>query len=169
MTQAGYAGNPRYNVVPAALACALAGIGVAALVRPVAGRVALAAALAAATLVFTAGDLTDQVDELGARADRREQLDALVRDVGGKETVASCARPRTNQPMKAMLAWRLDHPMRELADPPADPAAVFQAPPGYAGEPPAPRTGDPFETVATVGDWTLAAACVLDDARDVFP
>ena len=31
MTQAGYAGNPRYNVVPAALACVLAGMGVAAL------------------------------------------------------------------------------------------------------------------------------------------
>ena len=38
MTQAGYAGNPRYNVVPAALAGVLAGIGVAALAARLARR-----------------------------------------------------------------------------------------------------------------------------------
>ena len=77
MTQAGYAGNPRYNVVPAAFACVLAGIGVVALARQPPVRLALAAALVGATLAFTAGDLSDQLDELGARADRREQLYAL--------------------------------------------------------------------------------------------
>ena len=62
----------------------LAGLGVVALVR---GRRAaglgLAAALGAATLAFTAGDLSDQFDELGARADRREQLDVLLDRAGG--------------------------------------------------------------------------------------
>jgi hypothetical protein len=58
MTQAGYAGNPRDNVVPAAVACVLAGIGVyagaARFARRRPGRRAttgglLAAALAVAT------------------------------------------------------------------------------------------------------------------------
>src|SRR5918992_3329181 len=37
MTQAGYAGNPRYNVAAAAVGCVLAGVGVAALGRRLAG------------------------------------------------------------------------------------------------------------------------------------
>src|SRR5918998_2120132 len=98
MTQAGYAGNPRYNVVPAAFACVLAGLGVAALARQPAVRLALAAALAATTLAFTAGDLSDQAGELGDRADRRVDLDALAGRIPG-----GCPPLRTNQPMKAMV------------------------------------------------------------------
>jgi hypothetical protein len=167
MTQAGYAGNPRYNVAAAALACVLAGVGVAALAARVAGAAAgnaarpavaslLAAALVAGVLAFTAGDLGDQLGELGDRADRRTDLDALV-DRAGAE--AECGPARTVQPMKAMLAWRLDVSMEHLADPPRPPAAVFRAPPGYAGEPPEPPVSAGFTTVATQGDWTLAVAC----------
>ena len=83
------------------------------------------------TLAFTAGDLGDQLDELGARADRREQLDALVDRAGGR--ACEPARRHTNQPMKAMLAWRLDVSMEHLADPPRPPGSVFAAPPGYDG------------------------------------
>ena len=91
MTQAGYAGNPRYNVAAAAIGCVLAGVGVAAIARrlkragdarPAVAWV-LAAALVAAVLAFTAGELGDQAEELGDRADRRTQLDALVDRVGG--------------------------------------------------------------------------------------
>ena len=159
MTQAGYAGNPRYNVAPAAVACVLAGVGVAA----IAGRrwfagLALASVLAAATLAFTAGDLSDQVDELGARADRREQLDALVDRAGGPDAVKRCGPVRTNQPMKAMLAWRLDVAMEHLADPPRPPGAVFRAPPGYDGGPALPAAPG-FARVASEGEWELLATC----------
>jgi hypothetical protein len=44
MAEAGYAGNPRYNVAPAAVGCVLAGVGVAAAVRAVRGRRAAIAA-----------------------------------------------------------------------------------------------------------------------------
>ena len=158
MTQAGYAGNPRYNVVPAAFACVLAGVGVAALARSAPARAGLTAALAAATLAFTAGDLADQAGELGDRAGRRTQLDALVDRAGGAAAIRACAAPRTNQPMKAMLAWRLDVPMEHLADRPVPPATVFAAPPGYAGEPPLPAAPG-FAEVAREGEWTLRAAC----------
>jgi hypothetical protein len=155
MTQAGYAGNPRYNVVPAALACVLAGIGVAALARRSSARAALAATVAAAALAFTAGDLSDQLDELGARADRREQLDALV------EAAAAgvCPPVRTNQPMKAMVAWRLDVPMEHLADPPRAAGTVLAAPPGYDGGTPLPAAPGLTE-IARAGDWTLRSSCV---------
>ncbi len=176
MTQAGYAGNPRYNVAPAAVACVLAALGVVAAGRRLAaGRghqpsparareqgvpipAALAAVLVAAVPAFTAGDLRDQVRELGDRADRRTQLDALVDRVGGAGAVNACAPARTVQPMKAMLAWRLDVPMDRLADPPRPPAAVFRAPPGYDGGPALPAASG-FAPVARRGAWTLAAAC----------
>jgi hypothetical protein len=209
MTEAGYAGNPRYNVAPAAVACVLAGVGVAAVARRIGAAIApahawgsrrqtagpadaqiepprgaapadaqvgpprgaapadaqvgpprgavpaaaLAAVLAAATLAFTAGDLGDQLDELGARADRREQLDALVDRAG-----EPCEPAYTNQPMKAMLAWRLDAPMEHLADRPRRPGVVFRAPPGYDGGPALPDARG-FAEVARDGEWTLAAAC----------
>jgi hypothetical protein len=203
MTQAGYAGNPRYNVAPAAIACVLAGIGVAATARRLirrgassgarsprgassgagsrpdassgagsprgergatagfdsrAGGLILAGVLVAATLAFTAGDLSDQVDELGARADRREQLDVLVDRVGGPAPIRRCGPTRTNQPMKAMLAWRLDVTMEHLADPPRPPGAVFRAPLGYDGGPALPAAPG-FALVARVGEWELVATC----------
>jgi hypothetical protein len=161
MTQAGYAGNPRYNVAAAALGCVLAGAGVAAIARRAArgGEWIIAAALVAGVLGFTAGDLAGQLEELGDRADRRTQLDALVDGAGGAAAVSACAPARTVQPMKAMLAWRLDVPMERLADAPRPPATVFRAPPGYAGEPPEPLTPAGFEPVASAGEWSLVAAC----------
>jgi hypothetical protein len=193
MTQAGYAGNPRYNVAAAAVGCVLAGVGVAALARRVThgderrsaaaaegrssagddgrsaaaceGRSAaawiLAAALAAGVLAFTAGDLSDQLGELGERAERRTDLDALVEQAGGAAALKACAPARTNQPMKAMLAWRIDVRIERLADLPQPPAAVFRSPPGYENEPAAPAPPAGFETVARQGDWTLATACAV--------
>ena len=160
MTQAGYAGNPRYNVAPAALVCVLAGVGIAAAVRSAVPRLALTAVLAGATLAFTAGDLGDQVDELGARADRREQLAAVVDAAGGPAAVRRCPPVRTNQPMKAMVAWRLDLPMEHLAEPVPPRGTVLTAPEGYAdGEPARPEAPPGYERVAADGAWSLLAAC----------
>jgi hypothetical protein len=161
MTQAGYAGNPRYNVVPAAFACVLAGIGVVALAarlapratgRPAAVATALGAALLVATFAFTYGDLSDQVDELDARAERRQDLNTLVERAGD-----ACGPLRTNQPMKAMVGWRFDVGMERLADPPGPRGTVVAAPPGYDGGPPLPASDLPER--ARAGDWTLRAGC----------
>jgi hypothetical protein len=159
MTQAGYAGNPRYNVAAAAIGCVLAGAGAARMssrspmrgLRRHSSQLAVALALVAAVLVFTAGDLSDQLGELGDRADRRTDLQPLVTTV--------CAPPRTNQPMKAMLAWYLDVRMEHLAEPPEARATVYQAPPGYAGEPPEPQPPPGAETVAGNGEWTVYERC----------
>jgi hypothetical protein len=153
MTQAGYAGNPRYNVAPGAVACVLAGLGAVALGARPARAAAAAAVLVAATLAFTAGDLADQLDELGARADRREQLYTLT-----DRERTPCEPVYTNQPMKAMLAWRIDASLEHLADPPRPPGTVFRAPPGYDGGPSLPAAPG-FAPLAREGEWTLAAAC----------
>jgi hypothetical protein len=170
MTQAGYAGNPRYNVAPAAIGCVLAGVGVAAVARRGARTSAerrrrtrragllLAGGLAAATLAFTAGDLSAQWDELGARADRRAQLDALVERAGGPAAIRGCPPVRTNQPMKAMVAWRLHVAMEHLADPPGASGSVLQAPAGYDGGPALPPAPG-FPRRERAGEWTLAARC----------
>ncbi len=161
MTQAGYAGNPRYNVAAAAVGCVLAGVGVAAAGR---ARVPLAVALLLAVAVFTAGDLRDQASELQRRADRREDLDAVVRRGGGAPVIRRCGPVRANQPMKAMVGWRLDVPLAGLADPPRAPAAVFQAPPGYAGEPSTPRVPAGFTPAARAGEWALRVSCAVRPA-----
>jgi hypothetical protein len=212
MTQAGYAGNPRYNVAPAAIAAVLAGIGAARLGRgraaaprgsrllstagarpgrpgragrrrgnPIAsGRfvdagvrrsvgprateapvLALVVVVAATALAFTT--LRDQVGELGRRADRRTALGTLVSAAGGAPAIRACAPIRTNQPMKAMVAWRLDVPLAHLADRPRAPAAILRAPAGYASgpapaEPATPARGG-FAARAAAGPWRLVAAC----------
>ena len=116
----------------------------------------LALALIAGVLAFTAGDLADQLEELGDRAERRTDLDALVQRVPDAD---ACGPPRTTQPMKSMLAWRLDVSMEHLADPPRAPAAIFSAPPGYAGEPAEPRPPPGFRPVAGEGEWRLFTSC----------
>jgi hypothetical protein len=156
MTQAGYAGNPRYNVAAAAFGCVLAGVGVAAAGR---ARVPLAAALLVAVALFTGGELRDQASELAERATRRTDLGALVARAGGARAIRRCGPVRANQPMKALVGWRLDVPLARLADRPRAPAAVLQAPPGYAGEPPEPAVPTGFAAAARAGDWTLRAAC----------
>jgi hypothetical protein len=170
MAQAGYAGNPRYSVVAAAVGCVLAGVGATkcskrfVATKTSDGFVAVAAAVlvVGGVLAFTLGDLRDQVGELGDRAQRREDLNALVDRAGGAGAVRGCAPVRTNQPMKAMVGWRVDVPLARLADPPRAPAAILQASPGYSGEPPEPATPPGFERTAEAGDWTLATACDRD-------
>jgi hypothetical protein len=49
--------------------------------------------------------------------------------------------------------------MEHLADPPNAPATVYQAPPGYAGEPPEPEVPPGFEAVAGNGEWTVYESC----------
>jgi hypothetical protein len=176
LSQAGYPGNPRYNVPAAVIGCALAGAGIVFAARRWAPRRARAAAAAggalAAVLVLVVnwGALRDQIEGLGDRVDRRKDLDTLVERNGGAERLRACAPIHTVQGMRAMVAWRLDvrmAPVSEGADPPV---VLFQAPsiyrpyendPAYEGVPPVPEPVAPpgLEVTDRVGDWTLREAC----------
>ncbi len=153
MTVAGYAGNPRYLVAAAAVAAALAGIGATARF-PRAG----AAVLVAAVLAFTAGDLSDQVSELGSRADASAEFDGVLAAAGGKDALLRCSRIRTSNRARSLVAWRLDLPMRDLDAAPVRPAVVIRSKWFYGLGLEPPR--DPgYQTLTTTPYWQIVAAC----------
>lgn len=179
MTQAGYAGNPRYLVPAAAVGAALAGAGagrlgtvlVEARGRRVAGSAGaalakaatrrerhrigagMAAALAFAVAVVQLAELVDQTREIGVRADTRRGLDAIAPRVP-----AACSRVYTSVAQRSAVAYAFDRPLSGGLDrPPRPPGAVLQARPYAEGpfEPDAPRP--PFTPLDEGPRWRLAA------------
>jgi hypothetical protein len=143
MAQAGYAGNPRYLVAAMAFGCVLAGAGVAAVPRH---APAVAGVLVAAVLAITADDLSDQMSDVGARADRREALPAMVADAGGRGAIVGCAPVRTAPDVRPLVAWGLDIAMNGIDRPPAAPVALVRW---------RPHSGGPVEPAVPPGDFTL--------------
>ena len=117
MTLAGYAGNPRYLVAAAALGAALAGVGA---VR--AAGAAGAAILVAAVLATTARHAARPGLQPRATAPTRPRRStASIAAAGGRDALARCARIRTSEFARSLVAWRLDLPLRDLdatPDPP---------------------------------------------------
>lgn len=159
MTEAGYAGNPRYLVAAAAVGCVLAGVGAAALAR---ARWAAVTALVAGVALVAGGGLRDQLRDVGHRATLRRDLDALVARAGGAQALRACGAPRTSLSMRAAVAWRLDVPMARLDEPPRPPGVVFRARPLTGGHvqpvlDAAARRA--FRPQAAAGRWELWTAC----------
>jgi len=159
MAQAGYAGNPRYLVAAMAYGCVLAGAGAARILPR-------AAPLAAALLVVavggnTAGDLRDQVSDVGARADRRAALPELVANAGGRDALVDCARVRTAPDVRPLVAWQLDISMLGIDRPPEAPAVVIRWEPHGGGpiEPALPDEG--FRLLGRAPYWEAWGACTL--------
>jgi len=150
MTQAGYAGNPRYLVPAAALGTAVAASGAARLGPVAAGILVLSVA------GLGADALLDQTRAVGQRADSRRGLDVIVARARGP--IGACPRVRTSTPQRSAVAWTLDRGLADLNRPPKAPAAVLRARPFEGGllQPPAPP---PFRAVAAVAGWELAVAC----------
>ena len=116
-TALGYPAVPRYLVVPAAIACVLAGIGLVAVVRLASrprARVALALALVAVSAPFAisrAGGLAHEADAAKARS---AQLSELWRAVDQAQRLAPVARLHPVVEPGALangLAWKLDLPL----------------------------------------------------------
>jgi hypothetical protein len=122
MAQAGYAGNPRYLAAAAAVGCALAGAGAVRLGRAMRlGGAAGATVLVAAVALVTAGELRRQADEVGVRASRRAELPVLIAAAGGPGALTHCARVRTAQDMRPLVAWELGVPMAAIDLAPLEP------------------------------------------------
>jgi hypothetical protein len=143
MAQAGYAGNPRYLVAAMAFGCVLAGAAVAVVPRHTG---VVAAVLVAAVLAITADDLSDQVSDVGARADRREALPAMVAEAGGRDAIVDCAPVRTAPDVRPLVAWELDISMKGIDRPPEPPVALIRW---------RPHSGGPVEPAVPPGDFTL--------------
>jgi hypothetical protein len=125
MTQAGYAGNPRYLVAAAAVACSLAGVGAVSLAR---GAAPLGAAiLVAAVLAASLGTLDDQFDQLSLRPRAARSFDAVIAAAGGREAILRCGPLRSGIGSRSFVAWTLDVPMAGLGARPAAPGVVIRS------------------------------------------
>jgi hypothetical protein len=158
MAQAGYAGNPRYLVAAMAFGCVLAGAGVAWLGRWIPAPV-VAVVLVACVGAITLEDLSDQVSDVGARADRREALPAMVTDAGGRDAIVGCAPVRTAPDVRPLVAWELDISMEGIDRPPRTPVALVRWRPHGGGpvEPPLPQ-GD-LRLLGRAPYWEAWGAC----------
>jgi hypothetical protein len=113
LTTRGYAGLGRFTLPAAAIACALAGVGAAALlgaVRSPSARVALAVVLAALAGPGLAGWARANLRS-AVRADGSAAMAALQRGVdhfGGPPGLLRFARVRVNGPLETALAWVRD-------------------------------------------------------------
>jgi hypothetical protein len=177
MTTAGYAGNPRYLVAAAAVAAALAGVGIVRAANEVrrlccgfrnqtdspAIRLTNAAplgaiALVAAVLAVTAGDLRAQARELDSRAAASSAFAGVLARAGGKDALLRCARIRTSSRARSLVAWRLGLPLRDLDARPVRPAVVIRAK-WFYGEGLQPPRRPGYRTLVTTPYWQFVASC----------
>ena len=150
MAELGFTGNIRYLAVPAGLLAVLGGVGVGWLIdlAPPARRLAAGGAAAAVLLAFAFVPARAGVRWLSVAREQHDQLDEL-RDAtelaGGRTAVLAHGRPAVNPSVATALAWELDVPLDRVqatwGSTPAHPhwrppAAVFRAPPRFAGPPP---------------------------------
>jgi hypothetical protein len=119
-TALGYPAVPRYLVEPAALCCALAGIGFATLTRlPYrrAASVALAATLVAASVPFAVSRVVGLVHQTTAAEQRADDLASLWQAVDRARTRAAVARLHPAVEPGASgnaLAWKLDLQLHDV-------------------------------------------------------
>jgi len=128
MTQAGYAGNPRYLVAAAAIGCSLAGVGAVSLARAARGGAPLGAAvLLAAVLAASIGTLDDQRSQLARRPRAADSFDRVIAAAGGREALLRCGTLRSGTGSRSWVAWKLDVPMRGLGGRPMSPGVVIRS------------------------------------------
>jgi hypothetical protein len=128
MTQAGYAGNPRYLVAAAAIGCALAGVGAVSLARAARGGAPLGAAiLLAAVLAASIGTLDDQREQLSLRPRAADSFDRVIAAAGGRDALVRCGTLRSGAGSRSWVAWKLDVPMAGLGGRPRSPGVVIRS------------------------------------------
>ncbi len=111
----GYPGLGRFMYPPAAIACVLAGVGVvglAELAGPGWRRWGVIAAVLAASVPFTTGRVslaTGEKHQADLAVTATDQLNAAVRELGGRRAVLPCPTSvaAVNHTMQTALAWTL--------------------------------------------------------------
>ena len=123
--------------------------------------VALAVVLVAAVGLVNADDLRGQASEIGVRADRRAALPVLIARAGGREALAECARVRTADDMRPLMAWELDLSLHDLGVVPEPPAVVLRWRPHHPGpvEPVGDLVAEGFQRVAAAPGWAAWVLC----------
>jgi hypothetical protein len=180
MTQAGYAGNQRYLIIPTAALAVLAGVGVVRLPQGVAWLAArrfdprlaraFAVALSCVFAALTAPVIAKKVDQIETISNSLEfesdvwhGLQDAIDEAGGEQALIDCKGLFSGAFQTQMVAYELhlpgirigwagDRPPAKPSDPPA---AVFRTrtDPGLPPVPAVTRPG--FRTVTTAGEWRI--------------
>ncbi|MCW3050766.1 MAG: hypothetical protein JWO74_5050 [Solirubrobacterales bacterium] len=169
MTNDGFSGNARYLILPAALACLLAGVGLGWAVRAVAGaprRVPAAAIAVAAAVAFgvpSVHDLPPVRDSVRYEAKLTEGLAAAVDQAGGAKRLLACGNPYAGPFQVPSVAWQLHVHTVRVQLTPKRPAVVFRARPNATARarPSVKRLGGEaaVRTFANTGGWRIVGAC----------
>jgi hypothetical protein len=173
MTSDGFSGNIRYLIMPAALVCLVAGIGVgwlarAVLGRYVAGTTVLALALAAVIGVKFAEParetLRADIDAVTFQARMSDQVAGLVARAGGPARVRACGDIYTGPFQVPLVAWNMRlHTTQVSSLTPIRPAVLFRTRPvpGARPYPPVRSLGDPtdLDTLSVASGWRIVGAC----------
>jgi hypothetical protein len=173
MTSDGFSGNIRYLVMPAAIVCLAAGVGVgwlarAVLGRRVAGTSAAALALGAVVgVVFAAPAvhrLPTDIDAVTYQARLNDAVPRLVARAGGAERIKACGDVYTGPFQVPVVAWSMHLHTRLISSlVPVRPAVLFRvrSNPSSAVGPSLRSVGDPADqrTLAVAPGWRVVAVC----------
>jgi hypothetical protein len=173
MTSDGFSGNIRYLVMPAAIVCLAAGVGVgwfarAALGRRVAGTGALALALGAVVgigfAIPAASTAPADVDAITYQARLNDRVSGLVARAGGPARLKACGDIYTGPFQVPVVAWNMHlHTSLVSSLVPVRPVVLFRVRSNPAVRPgPSLRSvGDPRDqrTLAVASGWRIVAVC----------
>jgi hypothetical protein len=178
MTNDGFSGNARYLIMPAALACVLAGTGIGWLIRALPARV-VGGGLAVATLAVVAAvgfaaPSAQRFDAVRAAAYYQARLThglpGVLAKAGGRDRLLACGTQYTGAFQVPAVSWLLHLHMKNVESasapedlPPVPPAVVWRSH-TTSGAHPVPRLeslgGEAgVQTLATGGGWRIVARC----------
>jgi hypothetical protein len=174
MTSDGFSGNIRYLIMPAAIVCLAAGVGIGWLARAILGRhvagFSVLALLIAAGVGFWFGrpareTLPIDHDDVVYQARLSDAVPGLIARAGGPERLKACGDVYTGPFQVPLIAWHLHMHTTQVTslDPPVRPAVVFRARSIPRSRPaPSIRTlGDPsdVQTLSIAPNWRIVAVC----------
>ena len=179
MTNDGFSGNARYLIMPAAIACVLAGVGIGWLVRALPRRI-VAGGLVVAVLavVAAAGFAAPSVNRLDAvrasvyyQARLTDGLRDAVAQAGGRDRLLACGTPYTGAFQVPAVAWLLHQHTTDVQSasapgdkPPHVPAIVFRSKTTGTSRFAVPSIDSiggeaAVETFAIAGGWRIVGRC----------
>jgi hypothetical protein len=174
MTSDGFSGNIRYLIMPAAIVCLAAGIGIGWLARAILGRHVAGASVLAFVIAAAVGlwfaqpareTLPLDIDAVTYQARLSDKVPGLVARAGGAARIRACGDVYTGPFQVPLVAWnlRLHTTQVRSLDPPVRPAVVFRARPISGSRPgPSIRTlGDPgdVKTLSIAPGWRIVGVC----------
>jgi hypothetical protein len=173
MTSDGFSGNIRYLVMPAAVACLVAGVGVGWLARGVFGRrvagtsavaLAVAAVVGAGFAAPAVHRIPTDIEAVTYQARLNDRVGGLVARAGGVEQIKACGDVYTGPFQVPVLAWHLHrHTSLVSSLVPVRPAVIFRVRPDPPRRivPSLRSVGDPADqrTLAVAPDWRIVGVC----------